>query len=377
MTHQDFLEWRIGQRYQENSYYGYQCVALVKLYILEIYKERLWSFWWSALSWWKNNNWTFNKYTRIINDYWDPSNYPRKWDIIFFNNMFWVYGHVAIVDSSDGYSIRVIEQNWESWNWLWRNGDEIRYARYWFKDVMWRYRHPSADPIVAPKIETEIETPLDPVMPEHDHKDCQSCQQKLWEILAHVKAIQKIYWEEHWFECQQLIQTFWSKPLRHEDKVFYYKMINDHPDRSGAVEQIFFNNAFMQIEWQMNWYKFIRSQLHPNPSIEIIFTKNWSSLMPLKDDWTPFVFKSRSLAFAFSPSSKYAWKIYVNTEADIKIFTDGQNNAAVKVFTHEWLHALWLWHSDDPESIMYFENQKDKRINFTQEDKNLLNELYP
>ena len=171
MTHKEFVSQYIWKRVNE-PWYGYECVALSKLYWEEVYWDRPWAFGWSALAWWKNANGTFDDYERVINDYWDKNNYPSQWDMIFFNNMFGVYGHVAIVDYSDWISVRVLEQNWENWSSSGKNGDEIRLTTYSFKDVLWRYVHPSSKKTFVSK----------PILVEHTP----------WSISADNKFLQKL-----------------------------------------------------------------------------------------------------------------------------------------------------------------------------------------
>ena len=148
MTAAKFLELWKWKRYQESSIYWYQCVSLAKLATFRIHWLKLWSFWWSAKTWWKNyiNTFPENTWLRIVNDMNDPNQVPKSWDIIFFDTISqpWKpdYDHVAVVLKSEKWSnlLSVIEQNWASWDWDGKWWDEIRIAKYYYNKypkVLW------------------------------------------------------------------------------------------------------------------------------------------------------------------------------------------------------------------------------------------------
>lgn len=130
MTHNDFKTRWLDKRRQENEQLWYQCVALVKLYVQEVYGIWLWRFGGSALSWWENWLRTFDVglWKKVAND---PNLAPVQGDIIFFDktsaNKF---GHVAVVDTADLNEVKVIEQNGGKWSRKGLGTDCIRLRTY-------------------------------------------------------------------------------------------------------------------------------------------------------------------------------------------------------------------------------------------------------
>ena len=116
-----------------------QCVDLIKSYTNEVYKIRLWTFWWSAKSWWLNKSNTFKKdiWDRIPNDKKNSDQVPKPWDIIFFE---WTkYWHVAIVLSAIKWEnkVTVLEQNMWDWNWYWLDDKVSIWAHTYTKSKLW------------------------------------------------------------------------------------------------------------------------------------------------------------------------------------------------------------------------------------------------
>ena len=121
---EQFIQKWKGKRNDYDKAYGYQCVDLIKQYTLEVFNIRLWSFWGSAKTGWKNSFKTFtsNIWEKIPNNPKDPNQVPQTGDIIFWNK--WRYGHVAVVVQwyKGSNKIKILEQNWgqREVNWFMR-----------------------------------------------------------------------------------------------------------------------------------------------------------------------------------------------------------------------------------------------------------------
>ena len=148
MTHEQFLDKWLGNKYRETVALGYQCVALLKLYAKEVQDMALWSFGGSAYMAWQEQK-AYKDWKRIENT---PRAIPKKWDHIFFNktasNPYW---HCAIVHLADNLDVVVVEQNGERWSWTGTGGDEIRLREYRnYKDVLgWYSLVEEVDPVIA------------------------------------------------------------------------------------------------------------------------------------------------------------------------------------------------------------------------------------
>lgn len=142
ISHQQFIDKRLGKSYEETPAYGAQCVALAKLYVKEVQWVTLGSFGWSAFSWRNNSSGTFNRFYKTVNQYWDAGQMPKVGDVIFFKPTAFVnpYGHVAIVnDPLDWLTVSLIEQNGGKGTGTWRGVDAIRIQEYGYKNILWRY----------------------------------------------------------------------------------------------------------------------------------------------------------------------------------------------------------------------------------------------
>ena len=117
--------------------YWHQCVDLIKHFSQNVLNFKLWSFWWSAKSWWKNilNTFPAEKFQKIINT---PKAIPEPWDITFFN--IWEYWHVAIVLDADLQKIKVLEQNVGNWDWQGQD-DWVKIWNYDYKNVLGWYHY--------------------------------------------------------------------------------------------------------------------------------------------------------------------------------------------------------------------------------------------
>lgn len=133
MTIQQFITKRKGKRYAESAQYWYQCVAICKLLVKEVYGIQLVWFSWSARAGW--NTWSpfNNKRTRIQNT---PNWVPSEWDVIFFDIL--TLWHVAVVVSADKNTVKVIEQN-RTWGGKWLWADAISVNDYNYSKVLWWY----------------------------------------------------------------------------------------------------------------------------------------------------------------------------------------------------------------------------------------------
>lgn len=161
MTHQEFLDKRLGSKYRETVQLGYQCVALVKLYCSQRGWKQVGYFWGvGAYQGWVNNNNTFdqNFYDKIPNTI---QAIPQQGDIIIFkptpSNK--NHGHIGIVDSANKSYVWVLEQNGWLGKWEWVGTDAIRIRKYSYSNVVgWYHYKQSVDPIVPPKKDT---SPID------------------------------------------------------------------------------------------------------------------------------------------------------------------------------------------------------------------------
>jgi len=125
----------------ENKEYWFQCVALVKDAVKNVWGETLGSFWGSAKIWWANKNNTFPEHSwdRIENNPSDKYQIPIVWDIIFINTNP-KYEHTAMVIYADEHKIRVIEQNTGNWDGKW-DDDKARINEYDYSKVRWWYHY--------------------------------------------------------------------------------------------------------------------------------------------------------------------------------------------------------------------------------------------
>lgn len=153
MTHQEFLDKRLGGRYRETVQLGYQCIALIKLYSSQRWWKQVGYFWGiGAYQGWINNNNTFdqNFYDKIPNTI---KAIPQQGDIIIFkankNNEY--HWHIAIVHSANINTIEVVEQNGGTGNWNWLGTNAIRIQKYNYWNVVGWYHYKQSDaPLIPP-----------------------------------------------------------------------------------------------------------------------------------------------------------------------------------------------------------------------------------
>jgi len=114
--------------------YWSQCVDLIKNYTATVLNIRLWTFWGSAKTGWENKSNTFDPdiWEKIENNFNDPEQIPKEWDIIFFWN--WKYWHVAIVLESYVWVNRLLILDQNTWNgdWFWQDDIiKVQHTTYW------------------------------------------------------------------------------------------------------------------------------------------------------------------------------------------------------------------------------------------------------
>lgn len=126
----------IGKRIDVDWYpkYGkFQCIDLVRHYLLNIY-------WWNTWAIWNANQTRTNKFKKFWKDrqrlvgryHW------VEWDIII--SLRWRHGHIGIVDHDEWNYVYVLEQNGVGWGkWLW--GNTIRVKKYHKSFFAWVWRN--------------------------------------------------------------------------------------------------------------------------------------------------------------------------------------------------------------------------------------------
>ena len=136
MDLKEFIEKYNWKPVDIDKEYWHQCVDLIKQFTIDCFWFSIWSFWWSAMTGWKNTVDTFPKakFEKIT----DKSKF-QVWDIIFWNR--WKYWHVAIITKTFGnWAFEVIEQNVWNWDWKWSD-DCVKLSVYPnYNDVLWVYR---------------------------------------------------------------------------------------------------------------------------------------------------------------------------------------------------------------------------------------------
>lgn len=137
----EYVDTYLGTRIDTDWVRWYQCVDQAKHFAKFVHGVTLSSFWWGAINWWRNEANTFwSDRIRTENVYGDETNVPKSWDIIFF--WWWPfsqYWHVAWVVSSNGATVKVVEQNGGKGKWEWTGSDAIRVHEYSFENVLGRY----------------------------------------------------------------------------------------------------------------------------------------------------------------------------------------------------------------------------------------------
>lgn len=126
--------------YQENDSLGYQCVALIKIFLLMI-------FWIKVGKAGNAIELRDNKYNVFDSKLWirhiyDGSRKPQTWDIVFFkaDKSNWNLGHVGICELNIPMGISIMEQNGGAKGnkapW-----DEICIRNRKLTNCLWRYTY--------------------------------------------------------------------------------------------------------------------------------------------------------------------------------------------------------------------------------------------
>lgn len=140
-TYADSVIWK---NIDVDFVYNAQCTDLVKHYTKNVMKIELWTFGWSAKSWFANKSNTFNSdWIKIVNNPQDKDQVPSVWDIIFFD--WWrysEYGHVGIVYKAFKWEDRilVLDQNNWNWSWVW-SINACKIQEYSYSNVVGWYKH--------------------------------------------------------------------------------------------------------------------------------------------------------------------------------------------------------------------------------------------
>jgi len=121
------------------SWWQYQCVDLIRQYIKEMWWQQpspLWNNWCKYFA--LNPYYYFNpeKFERVKNTI---SNKPEQWDIVIFSKPIST-GHIALVDSANYLSLKVLEQNAWSGDGSWLGTNAIKLWTYSYYNVMWRFK---------------------------------------------------------------------------------------------------------------------------------------------------------------------------------------------------------------------------------------------
>ena len=148
--------------------------------------------------------------------------------------------------------------------------------------------------------------------------------------------------------------------LKIDNWTIYWHFLNFTTDVEKYKILLVAERAFKQLEVCLYPLKFKSTQKPSEAQIKIEFDKSYDR------HWR----KKGSIAFATYPHTKNPWVITFNDTITWNF------NKLLQVLTHEGWHAVWLKHSDDPESPMSTPYSDDRPIDFTKEDKKMLAILY-
>lgn len=122
MTYQQFKAKWIGRRVDFDGVYGYQCIDLIKQYLLDVKGIKA-GAWGNAIDYWYNTNpAVLKEFNRL------STNQARQGDIVILKGINGnPYGHIGIADGSSGIlTVTILEQNGSSGNGSGLGGDAIR-----------------------------------------------------------------------------------------------------------------------------------------------------------------------------------------------------------------------------------------------------------
>jgi hypothetical protein len=128
MTHKEVMDKWIGKNYAETPELWFQCVWYSKLYCSERGYPIKW-FWGSAWKGWVTWSPFDSKWKRVLKT---PMNYPKEWDIIFFDESRCKNGHVSVWNRfCTPLLLRYSDQNW-TWKY-----DKIQHRWGTYKSCVW------------------------------------------------------------------------------------------------------------------------------------------------------------------------------------------------------------------------------------------------
>ena len=139
MNYNIFKSKYLWKRVNYDSVYGYQCVDLIRQYIKERNWKQplpLWPLWCKYFAISPYYYFDVDEYERVKNTI---SNKPEQWDIVIFSKPIST-GHIALVDSANYLSLKVLEQNAWSGDDSWLGTNAIKLWTYSYYNVMWRFK---------------------------------------------------------------------------------------------------------------------------------------------------------------------------------------------------------------------------------------------
>ena len=139
MNYNLFKSKYIWNRVNYDKLYWYQCVDLIRQYIKERWRKQplaLWPLWCKYFAISPYHYFDINEYEWVKNRL---DNKPEQWDIVIFSKPS-TTGHIALVDSANYLSLKVLEQNAGSWNGNWIGANAIKLWTYSYYNVMWRFK---------------------------------------------------------------------------------------------------------------------------------------------------------------------------------------------------------------------------------------------
>lgn len=139
----EFINTRSTKRYEEVAWYGFECVALVKLFFESIFalpKKKAWN---ANQIWYDTYQYIPRDWRRVSIDVVSEWKFPPQWSIIVLddvadNNP---YGHVWIVTMSNINWFSMLNQN-RLWTSTWTGEDAIQIDRFPYTYVLWWYEPP-------------------------------------------------------------------------------------------------------------------------------------------------------------------------------------------------------------------------------------------
>jgi len=122
MTYQQFKAKWIGRRVDFDGVYGYQCIDIIKQYLLDVKGIKA-GAWGNAIDYWYNTNpAVLKEFDRL------STNQARQGDIVILKGINGnPYGHIGIADGNSGFAtVTILEQNGATGNGSGLGGDAIR-----------------------------------------------------------------------------------------------------------------------------------------------------------------------------------------------------------------------------------------------------------